>query len=218
MWIKILYIGKYKLFFTCQALIKCFSGFALNTFLNVCVVCFTLHWNNHEPPLLVCNTLGYFSIASSFSDSHSETSATSRCSSDERWWILQYYMGPWKETGQPDIQGADKSKQTPVNGKKGTKKDLIPVHCCCCDANLCVFHAFRQELAKPFLRDKKYILLDRKKLSPYVNYTVDIQAKMSPENLYHGPWSEWSSAARWTTPAMSSEIEGRGALLRLTWI
>lgn len=45
--------------------------------------------------------------------------------------------------------------------------------------------------------EEKYNLLDCKKLQPYVSYVVDVQAKMSPNNLYLGPWSEWSSTAEW---------------------
>ncbi|XP_029307631.1 interleukin 21 receptor, tandem duplicate 1 [Cottoperca gobio] len=54
----------------------------------------------------------------------------------------------------------------------------------------------------------KYILLDCEKLKPHVNYTVDVQAKMSPKNVYLGPWSEWSSTVEWRTRATSAEIEG----------
>ncbi|TDH11389.1 hypothetical protein EPR50_G00060510 [Perca flavescens] len=54
----------------------------------------------------------------------------------------------------------------------------------------------------------KYIEIDHKNLLPHVNYTVDVQAKMCPGNVYRGPWSEWSSAAGWRTKGTSAEIEG----------
>ncbi|XP_042280812.1 interleukin 21 receptor, tandem duplicate 1 [Thunnus maccoyii] len=58
------------------------------------------------------------------------------------------------------------------------------------------------------LLDQKYISLDHKKLQPLTNYTVDVQAKYCPENLYQGPWSEWSSTAEWRTAGTSKETEG----------
>lgn len=42
--------------------------------------------------------------------------------------------------------------------------------------------------------EEKRFLLEQRVLKPHVHYTVDIQAKMCPGNLYEGPWSEWSSA------------------------
>ncbi|KAI3361326.1 hypothetical protein L3Q82_013504 [Scortum barcoo] len=58
--------------------------------------------------------------------------------------------------------------------------------------------------------EKKQYLLDQMRLGlqPYVNYTVDVQAKMCPGNLYQGPWSEWSSTAGFKTTGPSEEIEG----------
>ncbi|XP_037639753.1 interleukin 21 receptor, tandem duplicate 1 [Sebastes umbrosus] len=55
----------------------------------------------------------------------------------------------------------------------------------------------------------KYTRLDRKELQPHVMYTVDVQAKMCPGNLYVGPWSEWSSTAEF------GETEGMNGLR--TW-
>ncbi|XP_040900424.1 interleukin 21 receptor, tandem duplicate 1 [Toxotes jaculatrix] len=55
--------------------------------------------------------------------------------------------------------------------------------------------------------ETKYICLARSKLKPHLNYTVDVQAKMCLENLYHGPWSEWSSTAEWRTTATSTEVD-----------
>ncbi|XP_042346783.1 interleukin 21 receptor, tandem duplicate 1 [Plectropomus leopardus] len=55
---------------------------------------------------------------------------------------------------------------------------------------------------------EKYSLLDCEKLQPHVNYIVDVQAKMSPKNLYIGPWSEWSSTAEWRTAGNSAQTEG----------
>ncbi|KAK5862058.1 hypothetical protein PBY51_017490 [Eleginops maclovinus] len=53
----------------------------------------------------------------------------------------------------------------------------------------------------------RLILLDSEKLQAHVNYTVDVQAKMCPDYIYMGPWSEWSSSAEWTTTG-TSEIKG----------
>ncbi|KAA8591828.1 interleukin 21 receptor, tandem duplicate 1 [Etheostoma spectabile] len=53
----------------------------------------------------------------------------------------------------------------------------------------------------------KYIQIDHKNLQPHVNYTVDVQAQMCLENVYHGPWSEWSSTAGWRTRETSAGIE-----------
>ncbi|KAK1895106.1 Interleukin-21 receptor [Dissostichus eleginoides] len=55
---------------------------------------------------------------------------------------------------------------------------------------------------------KRFFLLDSEKLQSHVRYTVDIQAKMCPDNEYFGPWSEWSSSAEWRTTG-TSEIKGR---------
>lgn len=49
--------------------------------------------------------------------------------------------------------------------------------------------------AHSLLVSDKYTLLDCNKLQPHVVYTVDVQAKMCPDNVFVGPWSEWSSAA-----------------------
>ncbi|KAF3692291.1 Interleukin-21 receptor [Channa argus] len=49
------------------------------------------------------------------------------------------------------------------------------------------------------LADKQFILVDHKKLQQHFNYTVFVQAKMCPENLYQGPWSEWSPTTNWRT-------------------
>ncbi|XP_022602126.1 interleukin-21 receptor-like [Seriola dumerili] len=59
----------------------------------------------------------------------------------------------------------------------------------------------------PLFMEKKYIELEHDKLQLHVNYTVDVQAKMCPDNTYHGPWSEWSATAEWRTRA-SVETEG----------
>ncbi|KAM6995269.1 uncharacterized protein LKV04_007493 [Tautogolabrus adspersus] len=59
-----------------------------------------------------------------------------------------------------------------------------------------------------YLVEGKHTLLEHMKLRPHVNYTVDVAAKMCPENLYSGPWSEWSSSAEWTTTGGSAEFEG----------
>ncbi|XP_078108381.1 interleukin 21 receptor, tandem duplicate 1 [Sander vitreus] len=54
----------------------------------------------------------------------------------------------------------------------------------------------------------RYFMIDHRNLQPHVNYTVDVQAKLCPKNLYVGPWSEWSSTAGWRTRGTSAEIEG----------
>ncbi|XP_039972841.1 uncharacterized protein LOC120783737 isoform X2 [Xiphias gladius] len=64
------------------------------------------------------------------------------------------------------------------------------------------------------LIETKYIQLDHNKLQPKVNYTVDVQAKMCPDNVYRGPWSEWSATAEWRTTETSVEVEGYNG----TWL
>ncbi|KAL3059956.1 hypothetical protein OYC64_014538 [Pagothenia borchgrevinki] len=54
---------------------------------------------------------------------------------------------------------------------------------------------------------QRFFLLDSEQLQSHVRYTVDIQAKMCPDNYYLGPWSEWSSSAEWRTTG-TSEIKG----------
>ncbi|XP_075962934.1 interleukin 21 receptor, tandem duplicate 1 [Anarhichas minor] len=56
---------------------------------------------------------------------------------------------------------------------------------------------FSKDPALSFFATEKKALLDHTNLQPHVIYTVDVQAKMCPENPYLGPWSEWSSAAHW---------------------
>ncbi|XP_026173396.1 interleukin 21 receptor, tandem duplicate 1 isoform X2 [Mastacembelus armatus] len=61
----------------------------------------------------------------------------------------------------------------------------------------------------PLLREK-YISLDQSKLRLHFNYTVDVQAKMCPENTYTGPWSEWSYTTQWRTETTAdTEVSGR---------
>ncbi|XP_034553953.1 interleukin 21 receptor, tandem duplicate 1 [Notolabrus celidotus] len=54
----------------------------------------------------------------------------------------------------------------------------------------------------------KHFLFKHMKLQPHVTYTVDVGAKMDPDNLYLGPWSEWSSSTEWRTVGSSEEIKG----------
>lgn len=42
-------------------------------------------------------------------------------------------------------------------------------------------------------------------LKPHLRYNVIVQAKMCPENLYEGPWSEWSPATEWRTQVNETE-------------
>ncbi|XP_054477736.1 interleukin 21 receptor, tandem duplicate 1 [Anoplopoma fimbria] len=58
------------------------------------------------------------------------------------------------------------------------------------------------------LMKEKNILLDHKHLQPHVFYTVDVQTKMCPGNLYVGPWSEWSSTAHWRTRGSYEGVNG----------
>lgn len=51
--------------------------------------------------------------------------------------------------------------------------------------------------------------LHQDKLQPHVAYTVDVQAKMCPENVYRGPWSEWGASVEWRTTGTSGEVEGK---------
>ncbi|XP_020500180.2 interleukin-21 receptor [Labrus bergylta] len=72
-----------------------------------------------------------------------------------------------------------------------------------------------EDAALVYLVEGKHKLLEHMKLRPHVNYTVDVAAKMCPENLYLGPWSEWSSSAEWTTTG-SSAVEFKG--MNKTWL
>ncbi|KAL6109657.1 il21r [Pungitius sinensis] len=58
-----------------------------------------------------------------------------------------------------------------------------------------------------YVNEKKFVL-DHKQLQPRVSYVVDVRAKMCPEHQYFGPWSEWSSAARWKTGGALEELDG----------
>lgn len=56
------------------------------------------------------------------------------------------------------------------------------------------------------------IPLDHNRLHPHFNYTVDVQAKMCSNNLYRGPWSEWSATTEWRTTGTDVEDEGKRTL------
>lgn len=66
-----------------------------------------------------------------------------------------------------------------------------------------------QDLLILFTVEQKHVELQRDKLQPHVNYTVDVQAQMMPTNLYNGPWSEWSSTAEWRTAGPPGETESK---------
>nr|XP_020465318.1 interleukin-21 receptor-like [Monopterus albus]XP_020465319.1 interleukin-21 receptor-like [Monopterus albus] len=63
-------------------------------------------------------------------------------------------------------------------------------------------------LAHSLSAEGNHILLDHNKLQPHCSYTVDVQAKMCPDNIYHGPWSEWSSTAEWRTTETDEQTKG----------
>lgn len=67
---------------------------------------------------------------------------------------------------------------------------------------------FFQKPAHSLLVENQFILLDHNKLQQQFEYTVDVQAKLCPGNIYQGPWSEWSSSAEWRTTGTSVETEG----------
>uniref|UniRef100_A0A8C5E2X1 Interleukin-21 receptor-like n=1 Tax=Gouania willdenowi TaxID=441366 RepID=A0A8C5E2X1_GOUWI len=50
---------------------------------------------------------------------------------------------------------------------------------------------------KSFTTEQRSLLLAKRALCPRVDYVVDVQARMCPDYLYQGPWSEWSAAAAW---------------------
>lgn len=58
----------------------------------------------------------------------------------------------------------------------------------------------------------KHLLLDQNRLRPQANYTVDVKTKMCPGNLYLGPWSEWSSTAKWRTTGTTGPPESEGGV------
>lgn len=63
------------------------------------------------------------------------------------------------------------------------------------------------------------LVLGHNKLQPHVNYTVDVKAKMCPNNLYKGPWSEWSVTAEWrnTEPAGPPGPPGPEVIAAIGW-
>ncbi|KAM9353549.1 interleukin 21 receptor, tandem duplicate 1 [Symphorus nematophorus] len=72
----------------------------------------------------------------------------------------------------------------------------------------CVTYSVRDPDLYPSGEEMRY-RLDHTKLQPSVNYTVDVKAKFCSQNLYKGPWSEWSSTVEWEIAATSAEIKGR---------
>ncbi|KAK2844994.1 hypothetical protein Q5P01_011653 [Channa striata] len=56
--------------------------------------------------------------------------------------------------------------------------------------------------------DDTFILISHKRLQQRFIYTVAVQAKMSPQNTYQGPWSEWSPSAKWRTAGHPVETGG----------
>ncbi|KAG7216516.1 hypothetical protein INR49_002002 [Caranx melampygus] len=54
-----------------------------------------------------------------------------------------------------------------------------------------------KDLVFSITSEKNYIELEKDKLQPHVNYTVDVQAKLFG-SVYFGPWSEWSSTAEFS--------------------
>lgn len=69
--------------------------------------------------------------------------------------------------------------------------------------------SFPQDPVHSLLIEERFIQLDHSKLKLHQNYSVDVQVKMCPGNLYQGPWSEWSPAADWRTTGTSVETAGR---------
>ncbi|KAF7657806.1 hypothetical protein LDENG_00022040 [Lucifuga dentata] len=57
--------------------------------------------------------------------------------------------------------------------------------------------------------DQNFMLIYDEKLQPQTKYTVDVQAKMSPQAIYEGPWSEWSSPAELETSGMTEGADAR---------
>ncbi|XP_034465965.1 interleukin 21 receptor, tandem duplicate 1 [Hippoglossus hippoglossus] len=69
-------------------------------------------------------------------------------------------------------------------------------------------HPSKAPVPSILLEKSQYIRLHNSKLQPGVNYTVDVKAKMCPNNVYRGPWSEWSTAVEWRTEGAPVEDEG----------
>ncbi|XP_028327082.1 interleukin-21 receptor-like [Gouania willdenowi] len=55
----------------------------------------------------------------------------------------------------------------------------------------------KKDSAQSFTTEQRSLLLAKRALCPRVDYVVDVQARMCPDYLYQGPWSEWSAAAAW---------------------
>lgn len=68
------------------------------------------------------------------------------------------------------------------------------------------------------LVEGKNFLLDKKQLQPNVYYTAHVKAKLCPEEVYVGPWSEWSSSAEWRTAGgAEEEAIGRNTFYPPSW-
>lgn len=106
--------------------------------------------------------------------------------------LLQHHLGPRQPAGLPHLhsphQRSPRAFKGNVHGKSpATHAPALPTSC-----NTALS---RQEPVYSLSSDGKRLQLDHKWLQPRVNYTVDVKAKMCPNNLYNGPWSEWSSTA-----------------------
>lgn len=85
------------------------------------------------------------------------------------------------------------------------KSPLMTVMCRCVADRLCCTSSQQDQYNTEVTGNKRFTL-NSKKLKPYLRYSVIVQAKMCPGNLYEGPWSEWSPATEWRT--QGDEPEG----------
>ncbi|XP_077430995.1 interleukin 21 receptor, tandem duplicate 1 [Vanacampus margaritifer] len=61
--------------------------------------------------------------------------------------------------------------------------------------------------ARSFSVDERFLVVGRKDLPPRAKCSAAVRAKLCPTNPSQGPWSEWSSAVKWTnTPTKSADV------------
>uniref|UniRef100_A0A667X9S8 Fibronectin type-III domain-containing protein n=1 Tax=Myripristis murdjan TaxID=586833 RepID=A0A667X9S8_9TELE len=62
------------------------------------------------------------------------------------------------------------------------------------------------------LVNKNHVLIHHAVLQPHTNYTVDVQAILSPEAIFMGPWSEWSPSAEWQTKGPTGTLHMKSSI------
>uniref|UniRef100_A0A667X9R7 Fibronectin type-III domain-containing protein n=1 Tax=Myripristis murdjan TaxID=586833 RepID=A0A667X9R7_9TELE len=69
------------------------------------------------------------------------------------------------------------------------------------------------------LVNKNHVLIHHAVLQPHTNYTVDVQAILSPEAIFMGPWSEWSPSAEWQTKGPTGTLHMKSSIfLYMFWL